>query len=98
MLLAVLGTPEIIIIVVVILLLFGPAKLPQLGAGIGKMLRGFKKEMRALDDEKDEKDEKGEAVGKDHARDEIDVTPKNNPGKRSGAASGTGGSSGSSLD
>ena len=70
MLLGVLGAMEIAIIVVVILLIFGPSKLPQLGSGIGKMLRGFKKEMRALEDEKQaaasEEAKEGEA---------IDVTP-----------------------
>lgn len=68
MLLGMLGTWEIIIIVAVILLIFGPSKLPQLGTGIGKMLRGFKKEMKALDDEKD-------AGAADAGRPEIDVTP-----------------------
>ena len=63
MLLAMLGTWEIVIILAVILLIFGPSKLPQLGEGIGKMLRGFKKEMRSIDDDK----------AKDGG--EIDVTP-----------------------
>ena len=73
MLLAVLGTMEIVIIVAVVLLIFGPSKLPQLGEGIGKMLRGFKKEMKAIDDDKAaaaKKDAKG-----DETADEIDVTP-----------------------
>ncbi|HEY0136998.1 MAG TPA: twin-arginine translocase TatA/TatE family subunit, partial [Nannocystis sp.] len=38
---AMLGGLEIAIIILVILLIFGPSKLPQLGEGIGKMLRGF---------------------------------------------------------
>lgn len=74
MLLAVLGTMEIVIIVAVVLLIFGPSKLPQLGEGIGKMLRGFKKEMKAIDDDKAaaaKKDAKD-----DDTADEIDVTPK----------------------
>ena len=63
---AMLGTVEIIIIVAVILLVFGPSKLPALGEGIGKMLRGFKKEMKELKD-----DDAADAEG----RGEIDVTP-----------------------
>lgn len=64
---------EIIIVLVVVLLIFGPSKLPQLGEGIGKMLRGFKKEMRQLDAEKQAAGE----VDKVEVRDpEIDVTPK----------------------
>jgi len=49
-----LGIPsglEIGIVVLIILLLFGPSKLPQLGSSVGKMLRGFKKEMRSISDE-----------------------------------------------
>lgn len=45
------GTTEIIIILAIILLIFGPSKLPQLGSGIGMMLRGFKSEIRAMDGE-----------------------------------------------
>lgn len=75
MLLAVLGTMEIVIIVAVVLLIFGPSKLPQLGEGIGKMLRGFKKEMKAIDDDKAAAAAKKDAE-RDDAGDEIDVTPK----------------------
>jgi len=67
MLLGVLGTLEVVIIIVVILLIFGPSKLPQLGEGIGKMLRGFRKEMKQIDADKRE-EERGHG--------EIDVTPK----------------------
>jgi sec-independent protein translocase protein TatA len=72
MLLAMLGTMEIVVIIAVVLLIFGPSKLPQLGSGVGKMLRGFKKEMKAIDE--DEKSAASKAVGADD--DEIDVTPK----------------------
>lgn len=73
------GLPEIAILLVVVLLIFGPSKLPALGEGIGKMLRGFKKEMKAMDEDKEkDKGAGGElAEGKeadDHG--EIDVTPK----------------------
>ncbi|MGB1699999.1 MAG: twin-arginine translocase TatA/TatE family subunit [Nannocystaceae bacterium] len=49
-----LGIPsgvEIGIVVLILLLLFGPSKLPQLGSSVGKMLRGFKKEMRAISED-----------------------------------------------
>lgn len=75
MLLAVLGTMEIIIIVAVVLLIFGPSKLPQLGEGVGKMLRGFRKEMKAV--EEDKAAEAAKAIDADADREgEIDVTPK----------------------
>lgn len=73
MLLAMLSGFEIAIVVVVLLLLFGPSKLPQLGEGVGKMLRGFKKEMKAIEDDK-AADQTSKAI--EHDGDEIDVTPK----------------------
>jgi len=77
MLLAMLSGMEIAIIIAVVLLIFGPSKLPQLGSGVGKMLRGFKKEMKAIDEDdaadKDKHASKAVADGNDR---EIDVTPK----------------------
>jgi sec-independent protein translocase protein TatA len=63
------GTFEIIIILVVVLLIFGGSKLPQLGEGLGKMLRGFRREMKAI-----EKDKEQEKANTDE-QSEIDVTP-----------------------
>lgn len=40
-----LGWPEIAIIAVVALLIFGPKKIPEFGAALGKTLRGFKEEL-----------------------------------------------------
>jgi sec-independent protein translocase protein TatA len=65
MLLAAIGGLEIAVIILVILLVFGPSKLPLLGEGIGKMLRGFRKEMKQIEIDKREEN-----------RSEIDVTPK----------------------
>jgi sec-independent protein translocase protein TatA len=75
------GALEIGVILLVVLLIFGPSKLPQLGEGIGKMLRGFKKEMKAIDEDKkaDEADKaKAEVAASTKVQDEgeIDVTPK----------------------
>lgn len=39
---------EIVVIVAVIVLVFGPSRLPALGSSIGQMLRGFRKEMKAI--------------------------------------------------
>lgn len=39
---------HLIVILVIVLIIFGPGKLPQIGAGIGKSIREFKK---ALSDE-----------------------------------------------
>ncbi len=38
-----LGTSELILILVIVLIIFGPGKLPDIGAAIGKSIRSFKK-------------------------------------------------------
>lgn len=42
-----LGLPEILIILVIALVLFGPSKLPELGASFGKAIKGFKEGIRS---------------------------------------------------
>ena len=42
------GTPGLIVILLVAILLFGPKKLPELGASIGKTLLEFKKASREI--------------------------------------------------
>jgi sec-independent protein translocase protein TatA len=37
------GMPELIIILIIILVIFGAGKLPEIGSGIGKGIRNFKK-------------------------------------------------------
>ncbi len=37
------GMPELLIILVIILIIFGAGKLPQIGEGLGKGIRNFKK-------------------------------------------------------
>jgi sec-independent protein translocase protein TatA len=64
-----LGPAEIAVIVLIVVLVFGPSKLPQLGSSVGKMLRGFKKEMKSMNEE----DEASEALPKKAG--EIEVTP-----------------------
>jgi sec-independent protein translocase protein TatA len=38
-----LGFQELLIILVIALIIFGPGKLPQIGSGLGKAIRDFKK-------------------------------------------------------
>jgi sec-independent protein translocase protein TatA len=38
-----LGFTELILILMIVLIIFGAGKLPQLGEGIGKAIKGFKK-------------------------------------------------------
>jgi sec-independent protein translocase protein TatA len=54
------GVPGLIIILVIALILFGPAKLPQLGKAVGETLREFKTSTKELIDDGDSKKEKKE--------------------------------------
>jgi sec-independent protein translocase protein TatA len=47
-----LGFGEILVILVLALLFFGPSKLPALGSSLGEAIKGFKKGLQNLDDEK----------------------------------------------
>lgn len=55
-----LGTPELIWIFLILLLLFGAAKLPQIGRSIGKTISEFKKGMREAESEPDKEGKKEE--------------------------------------
>ncbi len=44
------GSTELLIILGIIVVLFGAAKLPELGAGIGKGIRNFKKAAKGEDE------------------------------------------------
>lgn len=41
-----LGMPELVIILVIIVIIFGAGKLPEIGSGIGKGIKNFKKATR----------------------------------------------------
>ena len=53
-----LGVPELMVILVIALVIFGPSKLPQIGAGLGKAIRDFKKGVTEKDDEEEDKAKK----------------------------------------
>jgi len=42
------GISELVIILVIVLIIFGAGRLPQIGEGVGKALRGFKKEINEI--------------------------------------------------
>ncbi len=48
------GPIEIIIILVIILIIFGVGRLPEVGAGLGKGIRNFKKSMSGEEEAKPE--------------------------------------------
>ena len=47
-----LGMPELIIILVIIVIIFGAGKLPEIGSGIGKGIKNFKKATRDEEESK----------------------------------------------
>ncbi|MFO7728120.1 MAG: twin-arginine translocase TatA/TatE family subunit [Desulfonatronovibrio sp.] len=59
------GMTELIIILVIILVIFGANKLPEIGSGMGKAIKNFKKattepeEIDVTPDEEKEKDKQG---------------------------------------
>lgn len=55
------GVPELVVILVILLVVFGPSKLPQLGASLGETIKNFKKgvndEPRVINPKEEEKPE-----------------------------------------
>ncbi len=52
------GMPELIIILIIILIIFGAGKLPEIGSGIGKGIRNFKKATHGTPEELNGPEEK----------------------------------------
>ena len=44
-----LGMPEVILILIIALVVFGPSKLPEMGASMGKAIREFQKSVKEPD-------------------------------------------------
>ncbi len=49
------GVPELLIILVIVILIFGVGKLPEVGASLGKAIRGFREETSQKPEEDEEK-------------------------------------------
>ena len=49
-----LGTSELIIVLLMILIIFGVGKLPEIGSGLGKGIRNFKKNISGNEEKNDE--------------------------------------------
>jgi sec-independent protein translocase protein TatA len=56
------GMPELVVILVIILIIFGAGKLPQIGEGLGKGIRNFKKSTKDKDEEIDVTPKKPEEI------------------------------------
>jgi sec-independent protein translocase protein TatA len=59
-----LGIQELLVILVIALVIFGPSKLPQIGSGLGKAIRDFKKGVSG-----DEPDESAKEAKKETPKD-----------------------------
>jgi sec-independent protein translocase protein TatA len=44
------GMPELIVVLVIVLIIFGAGKLPEIGAGMGKAIKNFKKATQEVPD------------------------------------------------
>ena len=53
-----LGVPELMVILVIALVVFGPSKLPQIGSGLGKAIRDFKKGVTGAEEDEGDKEAK----------------------------------------
>jgi sec-independent protein translocase protein TatA len=53
--------PELIVILIIVIVIFGANRLPQLGEGLGKAIRGFKK---GISDSDESTKESGKKEGK----------------------------------
>lgn len=56
------GMPELIIILIIILIIFGAGKLPEIGSGIGRGIRNFKKASEEKPDEIAPPEENNETI------------------------------------
>jgi len=84
---------HLIIILVIALIIFGPGKLPELGKGLGKSIREFKKAMSGEDHEatsdvkkeptsQDALEMKKEAIQLDTVETKRETVPQETPEKR----------------
>ncbi len=60
-----LGIGELVVILVIVLVIFGAGKLPELGEGLGRGIRSFRKEIKRPDeiDVTPDGDEDGDSQG-----------------------------------
>lgn len=52
-----LGMPELLVILVIVVLIFGAGKLPEVGSGIGKGIKNFKKAVKENEEQTKKNDD-----------------------------------------
>ncbi|VAX14748.1 Twin-arginine translocation protein TatA [hydrothermal vent metagenome] len=62
------GMPELIVILVILLIVFGASRLPEIGAGLGKGIKNFKKSVTET--------EKGLSASADESKDQAEEKEK----------------------
>jgi len=60
-----LGTTELILILVIVLVLFGARKLPEIGSGLAKGIKSFRKNISDDSSKEDAQEKEGEPASKD---------------------------------
>jgi len=68
------GFSELMIILVIILIIFGAGRLPQIGEGVGKALKGFKKEVADISPPLDPNDPAAQPAGDIAGNPSADLT------------------------
>ncbi|NPB09841.1 MAG: twin-arginine translocase TatA/TatE family subunit [Thermodesulfobacteria bacterium] len=53
-----LGLPELLVILLIVVVIFGAGKLPQIGEGLGKGIKNFRKAVKEEEDSTAEEDKK----------------------------------------
>jgi sec-independent protein translocase protein TatA len=61
------GAPELLIILAIVVVLFGATRIGDIGKGLGRGIREFRREVRDGQDDKQEEGEKEPAATKDEA-------------------------------
>ena len=75
-----LGFTEFVLILVIVLIIFGAGKLPQLGEGVGKAIKGFKKSVQEA--EPIEADVQGQGQNPASGAEQTSATPISDQGHR----------------
>ncbi len=65
------GTTELLVVLVIVIIIFGAGKLPEIGSGLGKAIRGFKKGVL-----ESEKEETKVAVEKTETKEKVEAGEK----------------------
>ena len=76
------GWMELLLILVIVLIIFGAGKLPQLGEGLGKAIKGFKKtvhEADAIDVTPAEQPQQAQGVSANAAGTQPEAAPSSAP-------------------